>query len=551
MTTRHLTLCACFFFLCTMGRAQSSTQIVERWDTVELTLKSSSSYRNPFRDAWVRASFRHHTEPTITVDGFYDGEDTWRVRFMPTELGRWDFSIESNDQALNGESGSIECIGAEKPYLHGPLLPDGLHFRHADGEWRFLISTRLSCHFADPDVWTEVIGFLKDHGINRVLFMVPGVRGTSGMLYGKNGDFDSYNVDNFQKIDSFIDSLRQADILASPYFYYFDDGFQREMTADQDERFLRYCMARFGAYANVMPVLANEVELKYTDRRDPGYDLRSHEWANRLGQLLKNLAVFGLPVSVHNPMETYEARSPGFFALLEDWPFPWANFMLRQLQVGALGAVDEVADDVPEPDQGEWNVRAYARQNQLLIDFRRFEIPVINEEPGYELGGDHSWDGQTSQTFLATAWTATVAGAYIMWGSPATYELDRPFPDLEQTATPPNLRTLSQIMDRVPFWAMQPRNDVVNENPAEIDDEQYRRNFALIQPGRYYLIYSLDGGGIDVNVEAGVYQVSKFDLTDIHVDTDDSGVEEMAEDGKISLTLQRGRQWVVLARRAD
>jgi len=551
MIKRLLTLSACCFVLSSLGLAQTSQQTVERWDTLELTFKSTLPYQNPFQDAWLRASFRHATEATITVDGFYDGEGTWKVRFMPTQQGRWHFSTQSDDDALKGHSGSIECVPPEKPYLRGPLVPDGFHFRHPDGEWRFLVSTRLSCHFASPAVWKEVIAFLKEHGINRVLFMLPGVRGTSGMLYGSNGDLDSYNVPNFQKIDSFVDALRKADIIASPYFYYFDDKFQRQLTADQDESFLRYCMARFGAYANVMPVLANEVELKYSERRKPHYDLRSHEWANRLGILLKELAVFGVPVSVHNPMETYEASSPGFFALLKDWPFAWTDFMLRQVQVGALGAVDAVADDVPEPEYGEWNARGYARHNQLLIDLRRYAIPVINEEPGYELGGKKSWDGLASEAFLATAWTATVAGAYVMWGSPATYELENPFPELEQTVTPSNLRILSLVMSGLPFWEMEPRNDVVNGNPVVIDDQEYRSNFALAQPGRYYLIYSLDGGRVEVEVEPGVYQAKVVDLMSSEDYVDDPGVEQMTEDGMLTYSLARGRQWVVVIRRVD
>jgi hypothetical protein len=96
--------------------------------------------------------------------------------------------------------------------------------------------------------------------------------------------------------------LRREDILASPYFYYFNDQMQRKLTPAQGRAFLRYGMARFGAYANVLPVLANEVEQKFTNRRDAAYDLRSHVWANEMGAELKRLAVFGQAVTVHNPI---------------------------------------------------------------------------------------------------------------------------------------------------------------------------------------------------------------------------------------------------------
>ena len=42
--------------------------------------------------------------------------------------------------------------------------------------------------------------------------------------------------------------------------------------------------------------------------------------------------------------------------------------MLRQAQVAALSAAEEISDDVPEAKQAIYNERGYARHNQLLID---------------------------------------------------------------------------------------------------------------------------------------------------------------------------------------
>src|SRR4030095_14823987 len=146
----------------------------------------------------------------------------------------------------------------------------------------------------------EVIQFLKEHRINRVFFIMGGRHGTIKGLYGEGlsgPDFDSYNVEKFQAIDAFIDALRQAGILASPYFYYFNDGVLRGMTLEQARAYIRSGMARFGAYTNVMPVLSNEIEQKYTvrsiERMDKHYDPRSHTWGNEVGPYLAALSVFG------------------------------------------------------------------------------------------------------------------------------------------------------------------------------------------------------------------------------------------------------------------
>ncbi len=528
---------------------------VERWDTGELSFASERRYSNPFRDVTLTATFIHEGgTPSVKVAGFYDGGTNWRVRFMPSEPGRWEYVTESSDPSLDAKRGTIECVAPRKSYLHGPLRANGLHFRHADGTRRFLISTRLSNQFADPASWEGIVRFLQENRINRVLFMMIGVHGQGKDLYGGGGtDFSSYNVEKFQAIDRFIDALRRADILASPYFYYFNDKHQRNLTPEQDEAFLRYGMARIGAYANVMPVLANEVEQKYSDRNQPSYDPRDHPWANRFGELLKQLAVFDVPIAVHNPMESFQARNPGFFTLLQDWPFPWADFMLRQMQVGALGSAPSLSDQVSEPTDPTWNARAFARHNEVLIGLRRFKLPIINEEPGYEMDGTRSWNGQTPPTVRATFWTAAVAGAYTMWGNPATYEPADPLPYMQRSRTPLDLRTLSQIMERIPYWEMEPGNQLINPNPVEVCGEEYRRNFALAKPGECYLIYSRDGGAIQLAADPGQYELESTLLNDVPAayPIPRPGGRLEAKNGTLSFFLASSMDWVAVLRRVE
>ena len=146
-------------------------------------------------------------------------------------------------------------------------------------------------------------------------------------------------------------------------------------------------------------------------------------------------------------METEFAINPGFYTLLKDWPFPWTDFMLRQAQLAALSTAPEMSDDIPEQKAPIYNIRGYSRHNQLIIDLRRFGIPVINEEPGYEMEGCTAhpestdvnlrpWNSQTPDTLVPTFWTATLAGGYVMWGNYATYWFKDPLPGIQRSATP-------------------------------------------------------------------------------------------------------------------
>lgn len=496
---------------------------VERWDTYEITLTASKTYENPFRDVELTGTFRHlDSGQSINVNGFYDGGSTWRIRFMPIELGVWNYVTESADSGLDGKAGEITCVEPTQPYLHGPLYAKGYHFFHADGTPRFLISTRMSCPHASPEVWKRMTDFLNAYKLNRVLFIMGGVGGTVKELYGDGPDFWRYNLEKFQSIDAFIDAMRRADILASPYFYYFNDREQRKMTPEQDKAYIRYGMARFGAYANVMPVLSNEVDQKFTERRGQ-YDLASHDWCNEMGEYLSELAVFGAPVAVHNPMETDNAVNPGFYTLLRDWPFPWTDFMLRQAQLAALSTAPELSNDIPEQKEPVYNVRGYSRHNQLLIDLRRFGIPVINEEPGYEMYGRSAepksdkinlrpWNSQTPDTLIPTFWTAVAAGGYAMWGHYSTYEVNDPLPGMERSPTPGYLSILQDFVATLPYWEMEPMNDLVSPNEEIVEGKPYRMNFCLAKPGHVYLIFSLNGGELTVDLAFGnTYEAIQMD----------------------------------------
>jgi hypothetical protein len=492
---------------------------VQQWDTYEVGLKTAETYENPFVEVSLSAVWTHpDSGRSLTVNGFYEGDNTWRIRFMPGELGAWRYVTESSDPALDGQRGEITCTRPTASYLHGPLRADGYHFVHADGTRPYLVSTRLSCHFSTPAVWEGVIGHLKAHRINRVLFIIGGMHGTVKDLYGEGPDFSRYNTTAFRKIDAFIDALRRADVIASPYFYYFNDGTQHNLTEDQDRAFIRYGMARFGAYANVMPCLSNEVEQKYT-RRDGQYDPQSHVWANKMGRYLAEQAVFGQAVTVHNPLETTLAASPGFYTLLRDWPFPWADCMLRQIQIGSLSSADDIGDDVPELQQAVYTVRGYARHNQLLADLRRFNVPVVNEEPGYEMCSVfqpdelRAWNSQTCDTIVPTFWTAVAAGAYCMWGHSATYELGDPLPGIESSQTPSRLRILHDCISELPYWEMVPANDAVAPENISVDGSAYRTRYGLAKPGECYLVFALTGGTVSIELtgNGSEYHVTQLD----------------------------------------
>ena len=58
---------------------------VERWDVQEIVLTGKSD-KNPFVDYNIFGCFTGKNEK-VTVDGFYDGDGIYKVRFMPSFEG--------------------------------------------------------------------------------------------------------------------------------------------------------------------------------------------------------------------------------------------------------------------------------------------------------------------------------------------------------------------------------------------------------------------------------------------------------------------------------
>ena len=67
---------------------------IEKWDVLEVTV-SGPKEGNPFCDQWIKGTFCCKNEKK-TVDGFYDGDGVYKIRFMPSFIDEYTFEIEAS-----------------------------------------------------------------------------------------------------------------------------------------------------------------------------------------------------------------------------------------------------------------------------------------------------------------------------------------------------------------------------------------------------------------------------------------------------------------------
>ena len=113
----------------------------EQWRVAEIPLTSSVTYADPFNNVDVTATFTGPGGVVLVRPGFWDGTNTWRIRFAPTVVGQWSMTTACTDPANSGLQGvarGIQCnayTGTNAIFQHGFLKvsPNGRYFTYADG----------------------------------------------------------------------------------------------------------------------------------------------------------------------------------------------------------------------------------------------------------------------------------------------------------------------------------------------------------------------------------------------------------------------------------
>ena len=209
--------------------------IVEQWDIFEIALPGPTG-GNPFVDVQLSARFTNSSSnKSIEIAGFYDGEGTYRLRFMPATQGAWQYETRSNRDELNAKRGSFECAAPSRgdPHAnHGPVrVHNTFHFAYADGTpYRQIGTTCYAWTHQGDELEEQTIETLKQSPFNKIRMCVF----PKHYVYNENEppfypfegsppkkwDFTRFNPAFFRHQEKRIGQLRdlniQADIIPLP-----------------------------------------------------------------------------------------------------------------------------------------------------------------------------------------------------------------------------------------------------------------------------------------------------------------------------------------------
>ena len=227
---------------------------VERWDLFEAAFPGPKD-GNPFTEVTLDVEFARDNR-RLAAPGFYDGDGTYRARFMPDAEGDWTYRTRSNAPDLDGLSGTFHCVPPGERN-HGPVrVRNRHHFAYADGKPFFPFGTTCYAWTHQPlDMQRQTLETMRTSGFNKLrmaVFPKHYIFNENEPLYdvyerGPNGelDFDRPHVAAFRHFEAQVAALREIGVEADVIIFHpYDRWGYCAMSPEQDDRYLRYLVAR-------------------------------------------------------------------------------------------------------------------------------------------------------------------------------------------------------------------------------------------------------------------------------------------------------------------
>lgn len=380
------------FLLMSSGFVFSQTN-VEQWSRFDVSFKYKHN-GHPIADVNISAVFSH-ADTAILVNGFYDGDGLYRIRFMPNTQGKWRYKTISNIKTLNNQQGEFECISPSGTN-HGPVqVSNTFHFKYADGKNYFPVgTTAYAWNHMGSDLQQQTLQAFRQSGFNKVRMCVfpknydlvteepevyPFVKSAESKS-GSQWDFSFFNALYFKALEKQIDSLNTLGIEADLILFHPYDkgrwGFDA-MTNQTNLNYLRYIIARLGSFRNIWWSVANEWDLVKTKNID--------EW-KQFTRLIGKEDPYHHLLSIHGSTAKYF-----------DYAMP---------EITHLSIQDEAP--VLHPGTGAILRNVYHK-------------PVICDEVGYEGNLKQRWGRYSAEEMTRLMWNGITAGIYVTHGETYAY----------------------------------------------------------------------------------------------------------------------------------
>ena len=372
--------------------------IGKQYETLELVFEGPEPCGSQVKID-LRAAIGLPGQAPARVKGFYAGNGTYRIRYLPELAGVYDIEVHSETLGLS-ERGTLRIEPADEN-RHGPVRAVGTAMRCADGTWRptfgttvyalahqseALIEETLVSLAASPFNKLRTCVFPKHYAYNtnnprfypfepragmaEKDFSAEGLP-INPMRHGQPEGYWDTNRPCFAYWDHLEQLLRRLGdmgievdlILFHPYDRW---GFEN-MSREDNLRYLDYLLRRLAAFPNVWWSLANEYDLCFD---------KTPEDFEAFARFISENDPFHHPISNHNCFRMWNPDGEGITHV-------------------------------------SWQTKELTRVAETV---RRYHKPVLIDECRYEGNVPEFWGNLSGETMTRSFWRVMAQGGYCTHG---------------------------------------------------------------------------------------------------------------------------------------
>ena len=459
--TRRFATLSFLAILCASGSFCAAPP-VGQWDRFEATLSNPRRYTDPFHDVTLNATYIRPDGSPVRFWGFYDGGTTWRLRFMPDQLGTWRYTAAFSDDSP-GVAGSFECTTSSLPGMISKDETNPMWFGFQGGRHVLIRCLHVGDRFFASN-WpdekrTAFLDWAQKQGYNMLSIASHYLnRDVAGRGRGWNTP-KLWPLDpaDYRKAERILDDLARRRIMVFPFAGFFGQSSQYPRDPHDQDTYIHYTLARFGPYWNVLYNVAGP-------EPNVGNAWMSSDEVERLGTTIRRLDIFAHLLSVHNRTGDDPCRDS-----------LWTNYGILQ----GPKTTDR------------------AKLSQGLLRNHHPEKPLLAQETLWSNNKNHPRYGDAD--IRKNAYVMNMCAAALCFGdmngdSSSGFSGSMELSERNQKHHDV-VKAVWDFFETIPFYRLKPRPDLVHTG------------YCLAEEGAQYLVYLESRGSVNMGLAPGTYGV--------------------------------------------
>ena len=322
---------------------------IEQWEVADVQYKIRKKIEKPFEvEAYANVT-SSAGEQRIPL--FYNGDNTWVLRYSSADIGTKKYVIESDIAELNNKKGGFIVLENTKKKRHGAIVlnkENPRHFYYEDGSHYFNLAFECDFLFAldygngNVDKTEHLLDLIAENGFNQIVMNVyaydvdtnwvqdPLLSKNTHHNFGRrddifpylgsnfNPDYSGLNMDFFKHFDKVISAMHDREIVSHLMIYVWNKMVSwPENGSKEDKMYYDYVVKRYQAFPNMVWDVSKEAVNFIALDRNKNMSEHIRECAIRT----RDIDSYNRLVSVHDYGFCYKNKDVVDFISTQDWTF--------------------------------------------------------------------------------------------------------------------------------------------------------------------------------------------------------------------------------------